>query len=100
MPASSGPRRRTRSRTGELSAVGEVAADRRHALGLTQAELAELAGVGLSSVRAFEAGQPSVTLVVAIAILDALGLAIAVGPRPGLRAVADAVVVGAPSESR
>jgi transcriptional regulator with XRE-family HTH domain len=70
-----------------------LVADRRLALGLTQAELADLAGVGVSSVRTLEAGSDTMTMTVAIAVLDALGLAIAVGPRPVLHAVPEAVVL-------
>lgn len=85
MPASARarrrPRRRPRRGDSPLAAVGNLVAERRLTLGLTQAELADLAGVGISSVRAVEAGEPSVTLAVAIRALDALGLALAVGPR-------------------
>lgn len=88
-----GPRRRRKERTGSLTAAGRMATERRLDLGLTQAELADLAGVGLSSVRTLEAGQATTTLAVTIAVLDALGLAIAVAPRPVLHAVPEAVVL-------
>ena len=66
-----------------------------------QVDLADLAGVGLSSVRALEAGQSTVTLEITLRVLDALGLAAAVGPQPALRAVAEAVVlVPSSGESR
>jgi hypothetical protein len=40
------------------------------------------------------------TLAVAIAVLDALGLAVAVGPRPALTAVPDAVVLPPAGKTR
>jgi len=85
-----GPRRRHRD---ELSGVGRLVADRRLALNLTQADLADLAGVGVSSVRTLEAGADTLTLAVALAVLDALGLGLAVGPRPALDAVPAAVLL-------
>lgn len=91
-----GPRRRDKVRTGALLSAGQLVGERRIALGLTQAELADLAGASLSSVRRLEAGQDTVTLTVLLAVLDALGLAIAVGPLPLLNNVADAVLLKAP----
>jgi transcriptional regulator with XRE-family HTH domain len=87
------PRRRSKQRTGPLADAGELATDRRLALGLAQSELADLADVGVSSVRALEAGQATMTLAIAIRILDALGLAAAVAPRAALQAAHGAVLL-------
>lgn len=83
--SSTTPRRRRPAPVGSAPTVGQLAAGRRLALGLTQADLADLAGVGISSVRSLEADQVTLTLAVVIAILDALGLALAAGPRPILQ---------------
>ena len=93
MPLPAGPRRRRKTRTGALVTAGELVAERRLTLGLTQAELADLAGASLSSVRRLEAGQDTVTLAVLLAVLDALGLALAAGPSPLLSNLADTVVL-------
>lgn len=90
MSVPAGPRRR---RKDDLTDAARLVTDRRLALGLTQAELAELAGVGVSSVRTLEAGSDAMTMTVEIAVLDALGLAMAIGPRPVLLAVPEAVVL-------
>jgi y4mF family transcriptional regulator len=82
-----GPRRRARVTTGALAELGAVVTERRLGLGLTQQDLADLAGVGLSSVRTLEGGRETMTLAVALRICDALGLALAVGPRPALQAI-------------
>lgn len=47
---------------------------RRRELGLTQADLADLAGVSDRSVRALEAGKATLRLDVVAAVVDALGL--------------------------
>ena len=91
------PRRRHKANSGALRELGELALTRRLALGLTQSDLADLAGVGLSSVRALEAGRESMTLVVALRIVDGLGLALAVAPRPDLTGLTSAVVLTAPT---
>ncbi len=95
LPAS--PRRRHKANSGALGELGELALTRRLALRLTQADLADLAGVGVSSVRALEAGRESMTLVVAIRIAEALGLAVAVSSRPDLASLPSAVVLSARS---
>jgi len=79
------PRRSARRPSGGLAEAGEVVRDRRLQLGLTQADLADLAGVGLSSVRALEAGRETVGLSIALAVLEALGLGLGIGTRPALR---------------
>ena len=83
------PRRRYAERT----AAGRLLQDRRLALGLTQRDVADLAGVGISSVRAAEAGSANVTLSTALRVVDALGLVIAVGPRPVLSAIPEVAVL-------
>ena len=70
----SGPRERVRRTDGPLTAFGTSLAQRRRALGLTQLDLADLADVGVSSVRTLEAGHTSPTLAITLRVLDALGL--------------------------
>lgn len=89
------PRRRTPANPGAVGAAGRTALQRRLDLGLTQADLADLAGVGVSSVRSLEAGQASVSLAIVLAVFDALGLAVAVGPRPALTGTAGVAVLDA-----
>lgn len=87
------PRRRGKVRTGVLDEAGRTVLERRLQLGLTQADLADLAGVGISSVRGVEAGLDSVSLATALAVLDALGLALGMGPRAALRAAPEVNVL-------
>lgn len=75
------PRRRARSETGPLVSFGAFLAQRRQTLGLTQLDLADLADVGVTSVRTLEAGQLSPTLAITLRVLDALGLTLAAMPR-------------------
>ncbi|WP_153346736.1 helix-turn-helix transcriptional regulator [Nocardia aurantia] len=67
------PRRRARTDVGPLTEFAEFVAKRRHALGLTQLDLADLADVSISTVRNVEAGRISPTLDVTLRVLDALG---------------------------
>jgi y4mF family transcriptional regulator len=53
---------------------------RRHNLAISQAELAMRAGVSRKWVYEFEAGKPTVELRLILRVLDALGLALDVGP--------------------
>ena len=48
--------------------------ERRRALGLRQADLADLAGVSERFVRELEGGKPSVRLDLLVRVLDVLGL--------------------------
>lgn len=86
------PRRRSRGEVGPLAAFGGFLAERRHALGLTQLDLADLADVGVSSVRTLEAGGASTTLAITLRILDALGLTLASMPRADARALTGTTV--------
>ena len=87
------PRRRDDRRTGGLAAAGDLVRDRRLQLGLTQADLADLSGVGLSSVRALEAGKESVGLAIALDVLAALGLGLGLGPRPAVLRAPDVLLL-------
>ena len=87
------PRRRAVRRSGNLTAAGELVRERRLQLGLTQADLADLSGVGLSSVRALEAGKESVGLSLALDVLAALGLGLGLGPRPALLRAPDVLLL-------
>ncbi|WP_433656834.1 helix-turn-helix domain-containing protein [Nocardia sp. CA-128927] len=79
------PRRRSRSETAPLATFGNFIAERRRALRLTQLDVADLADVGVSSVRRLEAGQTSPTLEMTLRILDALGLTLASMPHNAAR---------------
>ncbi|GAA4477700.1 hypothetical protein GCM10023094_20410 [Rhodococcus olei] len=76
------PRRSARAPAGRI-ADGFVA--RRLQLGLTQARLAELAGVSRSSVQAIESGRATVQLDVLAAVADVLGCDMVLAARAGRR---------------
>ncbi|TQL48828.1 y4mF family transcriptional regulator [Homoserinimonas aerilata] len=61
--------------------LGTIITDRRKSLGVTQQELAALAGVSVRFISSLEAGKPTVRLDVVLAVLDALGLGVTIGPR-------------------
>jgi len=61
--------------------LAAAARGRRLGLNLSQAELADRAGVSRAWLNAFEAGKPTVELGLVIRLLDALGLRIAVDDR-------------------
>jgi transcriptional regulator with XRE-family HTH domain len=56
--------------------VAEVIRDRRAAIGLTQAQLAEAAGIDKRQIRRYEAGETYPTLPVAMAIARVLGVSL------------------------
>ena len=71
------PRRSSPTRSSpmsEIARIGELFAERRVQLRLTQQTLADLAGVSRSSVQALEYGTGSVKLASIVEIADALGL--------------------------
>lgn len=74
------PRRRARSTSGSIA---DSFVARRHQLGLTQAELADLAGVSRSSVQSIESGRATVQLDIVDAIADALGCGLTLTTRAG-----------------
>lgn len=81
------------------SSIRDIAAavrGRRHALGLSQADVARRAGVSRQWVSEFESGKPTAELRLVIRLLDALGLYLSLDERdararesraPGSRAV-------------
>jgi y4mF family transcriptional regulator len=58
----------------QVPALGSVVRARRKALGLNQAELCALAGVGLAFLYELEHGKPTVRLDKVLAVLSVLGL--------------------------
>lgn len=58
-----------------------VRARRKH-LGLTQAELADIASVSARFVYDLERGKPTIALDKALLVLDAVGLAVTIGAKP------------------
>lgn len=72
-----GPRRRRPKRDGsmpEIARIGDVFAERRITLRLTQQSLADLAGVSRSSVQSLERGSGSIKFGSVVEIADILGL--------------------------
>jgi len=61
--------------------IGQAVRTVRKEMGLTQPELAAAAGVGLRFLVELERGKPTVRLDRTVAVLDALGLELQVGPR-------------------
>ncbi|MCP2290666.1 helix-turn-helix domain-containing protein [Nocardia amikacinitolerans] len=86
------PRRRERDTSGPLADFGGFIAARRRTLELTQLDVADLADVGVSSVRNLEAGRTSPTLAVALRILDALGLTLVSMPHTDARTLTGTTV--------
>ncbi|MEV0031090.1 helix-turn-helix domain-containing protein [Nocardia sp. NPDC050793] len=86
------PRRRERNVSGPLADFGAFVASRRRTLELTQLDVADLADVGVSSVRNLEAGRTSPTLAVALRILDALGLTLVGMPHMDARTLTGSTV--------
>lgn len=66
--------------------LGLFVRERRKAMGLTQQQLADTAGVGLNFVYQLEKNKPSVQLDCTRQVLEALGYDISVTPRAGATA--------------
>lgn len=81
----SNPRRRGPLAPGPWTEFGAAVAARRHALGLTQRDLADLAGVSLSTLQALEAGRRAARVDSLHRILRALGWALVALPVPQAR---------------
>lgn len=61
--------------------LGGVVRGRRKELGLTQPDLADLAGVSVRFLRDLESGKDTVRLDKLVAVLEILGLRLTVAPR-------------------
>ncbi|RIY13057.1 transcriptional regulator [Hymenobacter rubripertinctus] len=61
--------------------MAHLAAERRQKLGLSQAELAELAGVSLSFITKLEAGRANPGFRQLNQVLDAVGLTLSINPK-------------------
>lgn len=59
-----------------MEQIGQTIKDRRKELGVTQQEVAELAGVGINSLVAIERGKGNPSLKTLLRILEVLGLEI------------------------
>ena len=80
-PTSSSPRAERTSSTPSARAIGAAVRAERKRQGLTQEQLALVAGVGSRSVGLIEMGKETAQLDVLIRLLDALGLDLEVKPR-------------------
>lgn len=60
--------------------LGAAVRSRRRQLGLRQAMLADLAGVGVAFLYDLEKGKPTLRIDKVLAVLEALGLGLTVGP--------------------
>lgn len=63
--------------------IGDSFVSRRHELGVTQVELADLAGVSRSSVQSIELGKRTMQFDVVLAVADALGCDIVLTTKSG-----------------
>jgi HTH-type transcriptional regulator/antitoxin HipB len=79
-----------------VSALGAAVREHRRRLGLTQAALADLAGVGREWVVALESGHPRAQLGRVLQVVAALGLVVelAPAPQPGNEGALDAHLAG------
>ncbi|HEY7372231.1 MAG TPA: helix-turn-helix transcriptional regulator [Polyangia bacterium] len=69
---------------GKIGNVGQIGAairDKRRALGMRQAELAALSGVGVRFLSELENGKPSAEIGRALTVLHRLGLDLLIKPR-------------------
>jgi y4mF family transcriptional regulator len=66
---------------GFTKTIGKAIKERRGTLGITQRELAEIAGVGINTLTKIERGEANPALKTLQSILDALGLEIKIGVR-------------------
>ena len=74
------PRRRGSVRAMTAPSLAKEIYERRLTLGLTQQEVADLAGIARSSLQALESGRSSSRLASLLAVADVLGCTIALMP--------------------
>lgn len=79
------PRRRGSERAAAAPALAKEIYERRLELGLTQQEVADLAGLARSSLQALESGRASTRLASLLAVADVLGCTITLIPRSEAR---------------
>jgi len=65
----------------EISSLGKQIADRRKELNISQADLAEMSGVGLRTVNGIESGRANPSVKVLFELLQVLGLVITLKER-------------------